>query len=395
VVVEAERAQTGRELAAVFEATAPGTIGVEEELMLCSPATFGLEPIAEEALRALGDEAGFHAELLAAQVEIVTPPVAGAGAAAARLREGRRRLAAAVEGRARIVAAGGHPFQTEGEIMDRERYRRLAAEIPGAHQALIFGLHVHVAVGGAERSLAVHDAMRSFLPEIGALAANAPFRGGRDSGLASVRPGLFGAFPRTGVPPALGSWDRFADFLAWGRRSGAFDDASFLWWDLRAHPGFGTLEVRVPDVQTRVEDAAAIAALVQSLAAWLAERHDRGERLPVHERDRIAQSSWLAARDGLGGELPDLASGRSDPTRARVAALLDELDPVARRIGCGAELEGCRRLLAANGAERQRAVAAREGMEGLMAWLADETLPGVSRTRGPAPPRPPGAAGRE
>jgi carboxylate-amine ligase len=190
-----------------------------------------------------------------------------------------------------------------------------------------------------------------------------------------VRPTLFGAFPRTGVPPALGSWDRLADFLAWGRSSGAFADASYIWWDLRAHPRFGTLEVRVADVQTRVEDAAAIAALVQSLAAWLAQRHDRGERLPLHDRDRIAQSSWLAARDGLAGALPDLGSGRHSPTRARVAALLDELNPVARRIGCRAELEGCRRLLAANGAERQRAVAARDGMVGLMAWLADETQP--------------------
>src|SRR5207249_238268 len=125
---------------------------------------------------------------------------------------------------------------------------------------------------------------------------------------------------------------------------------------------FGTLEVRVADVQTRVEDAVAIAALVRSLAGWLAERHDAGERLPVHDRDRISQSCWLAARDGLRGMLPDLATGLPVTCRERIAALLDELDPVARRNGCAAELDGCRRLLAANGAERQRAVAAREGM---------------------------------
>src|SRR5438067_1674405 len=101
------------------------------------------------------------------------------------------------------------------------------------------GRELAAAFGGAERSLAVHNALRSFLPEIGALAANAPFRGGRDSGLASVRPTLFAAFPRTGVPPALGSWEELADHLAWGRASGAFADASFLWWDLRAHPRFG------------------------------------------------------------------------------------------------------------------------------------------------------------
>jgi len=379
--VEATRLTTGRELAVVFDATPGGTIGVEEELMICSPTGFALAPLAEDALRALDDEEAFHPELLASQIEIVTPPLTGAGAAAARLREGRARLAAVIEGRGRVVAAGGHPFQTEGEITDRDRYRRLAADIPLARKALIFGLHVHVAVGGADRSLAVYNALRSFLPEIAALAANAPFREGRDSGLASVRPTLFGGFPRTGVPPALGSWDALASFLAWGRAGGTFPDASYVWWDLRMHPGFGTLEVRIADVQTRVEHAVGVAALVQSLAAWLAERHDAGERLPVHERERIAQGCWLAARDGLGAGLPDLESGRPLAARARVAALLDELDPVARGIGCGGELEACRGLLEANGAERQRAVAARAGVEGLMAWLADETegSPGPSQ----------------
>jgi carboxylate-amine ligase len=369
----AGRADAGRALAAVFDETPPGTLGVEEELMLCSPESFRLAPLAEEIRRSLGDE-DFHPELLAAQIEIVTPPVAGPAEAAERLRAGRTRLAAAVAGAARIVAAGAHPFCTEGEITDVERYRRLAAEIPwGARRATMFGLHVHVALGGAARSLAVHNALRSFLPEIGALAANSPFLGGADAGHASVRPILFGTFPRTGVPPAFASWEELADFVAWGRAGEAFADASFVWWDLRAHSTFGTLEVRIADVQTRVEDAAAIAALVQALAFWLADRHDRGERLPVHARDRIAQNAWLAARDGLGGALLDLDTGRAEPTRRRIAALLGALAPTARRLGCLDELEGARRLLAWNGAERQRAVADREGLTGLMAWLAEET----------------------
>jgi glutamate---cysteine ligase / carboxylate-amine ligase len=377
-LVGAGRVDAGRALAAVFDTTPPGTLGVEEELMLCAPDTFRLAPLAVEALRRLDGES-FHPELLAAQIESVTPPVTGPEEAAARLRAGRAGLAAALGVRARIVAAGAHPFCTESQISDLERYRRLAAEIPwGVRHATICGLHVHVAVGGAERSLAVHNALRSFLPEIAALAANSPFLGGADTGHASVRPTLFGTFPRTGVPPALASWEELADFLAWGRVGGTFADASFVWWDLRAHPAFGTLEVRVADVQTRVEDAAAIAALVQTLAAWLADRHDRGERLPVHARDRIAQNAWLAARDGLEGALPDLDSGRSEPTRARIAALLDALTATARRLGCLDALEGGGRLLAQNGAERQRAVAAREGMTGLMAWLAEETEAGAA-----------------
>src|SRR5581483_9167150 len=121
------------------------------------------------------------------------------------------------------------------------------------------------------------------------------------------------------------------------------------------------------------EHAVGIAALVHSLVSLLADRHDAGERLPVHERDRIAQACWLAARDGLDAALPDLESGRPIPARERISALLDELDPVAAAIGCRGELEACGDLLDANGAERQRAVVAREGIDGLMAWLADET----------------------
>jgi len=175
------------------------------------------------------------------------------------------------------------------------------------------------------------------------------------------------------VPPAFGSWDDYLDLLRWGRAGGLFPDPTHFWWDLRLHPRFGTLEVRVADAQTRWEDAAAVGAFVQCLVAWLAARFDGGEELPVHESVRIHENAWRALRHGVRGWLVDCDSGRRHPTRERLAELLDELDPVARRLGCEEQLFDARTLLVGNGAERQRYVEAREGVFGLARWLAGQS----------------------
>ncbi len=174
---------------------------------------------------------------------------------------------------------------------------------------LTCGLHVHVAVGGAERALAVYNALRSYLPEIIALAANAPIFRGEDSGLATVRPKLNQVWPRAGVPPAFASWRDVAAFTRWAREGGAMPDESHQWWDLRLRPRYGTIEIRAADVQTRLEDSATVAALVQSLVYDLASRYDAGEPLPVDPGERIIENAWLATRDGVNGWLIDLATG--------------------------------------------------------------------------------------
>jgi carboxylate-amine ligase len=171
-----------------------------------------------------------------------------------------------------------------------EEYPWAALRAPGC------GLHVHVALGDAETALAVYNAMRSFVPEIAALSANSPFVDGRDYGLCSSRPKLNEALPRAGTPPAFESWKTFVDFLDWGRSGGLFPDATHLWWDLRLHPKHGTIELRVADTQTLVADTGALVALTQSLVAWLARRHQRGERLPVHDTTRINENAWRALR---------------------------------------------------------------------------------------------------
>ncbi len=346
--------------------------------MLLHPRTLDLAPVCETALAALAGDTRFKPELIAAQIEMVTPPRRTAGDAAQVLREARRDLAAALDGQALIAGAGVHPFADAlGELHGAARYAEMASEYASvAYRQVVFGLHVHVAVSGADRAVAVHDALRSYLPDLAGLAANAPFHESRDSGLASVRPTIAAMLPRQGVPPALGSWEALEQELDWGEQAGVLPAKRRWWWELRLHPTFGTIEVRVADTQTTVDETAAYAAVVHALVTWLAERAAAGEALPVAPTWRIAENRWWAARDGLDASFADLATGEREPLRARLERLFDELADVAARLGCAAELERARAIAAGpGGAGRQRAeAAARGGLEGLTAWLAGRVL---------------------
>jgi glutamate---cysteine ligase / carboxylate-amine ligase len=359
----------------VFDEVPPFTLGLEEELMLVDPSSLALAPVNAEVVARFGDEVACRQELRATQLELVTPVCATASEAAAALERSRARLVRELAGDVRLLAAGTHPTSTDwGAVSAGERYEMLADEYEWAtRRSVMCGLHVHVAVGGADRTLAVHDTLRSYLPEIGALAANSPFAEGRDTGLCSIRAKLNEAFPRSGVPPAFGTWESYVALLDWGRSGGLFPDPSHLWWDLRLHPTYGTIEVRVADAQTRAEDNAAIAAVVQALVTWLARRHDEGEKLPVDDYFRIRENAWRSLRHGVRGWLVNLATGEQEPTQERIARLLDELEPVARDLGSLAELAAARTLLAGNGADRQRARAAGDGFAALLPWLVDET----------------------
>ncbi len=355
-------ALTASELRAAFDAHDAHTVGVEEELMLLDPETLDLAPVGGEVLARVGDDGPFKLELPASQLEIVTRASADAGDIAAQLTDSRRWLAEAAAGLALPAGAGLHPFAAaEGELNPGERYdrtRRLYG--PVAARQLLCALQVHVAVGGADRALAVHNALRSYLPELAALAANAPFYEGRDTGLASARPKVAELLPRQGVPPAMPSWEAFADALSWGARAGTVADARSWWWELRPNPTFGTLEVRVPDAQTTVADAVAMVAVVHSLTARLAERHDAGDLPPAHPTWRIEENRWAACHLGVEGELADLDTGERVPTRDRLGGLLRELEPGAAAQGAAGEFAGAWRLLEHGGAAAQRD-AARDG----------------------------------
>jgi carboxylate-amine ligase len=364
-------------LRAPFERSGGMTVGLEEELLLLDPETLDLAPRAGDALAAMGGDPRAKLELPAAQIELLSSPDATVAGAAAQLADARAALAAAVAGDLRPIAVGMHPFTSgRGTLNPGERYDAIRDEYGEvARRQLMCGLHVHVAIGGADRTLAVYNAMRSYLPVIAALAGNAPFYEGRDTGLASVRPKLCDLLPRQGVPPAIPSWEALADELAWGAAAGSVPEPRQWWWELRLHPSYGTLEVRVPDTQTTIEDAAAVGAVVHALVHRLATRHDAGEPLPAVASWRIAENRWAACRHGLAAPLADLETGDPLPARERLAALVEELAPHARAVGCEAELASAYRLLELSGSDRQRAVAASTGVRGVAAWLADAFAP--------------------
>src|SRR5262245_28004994 len=363
-------------LRSLFDRVAPFTVGAEEELLLVDAHTLLPAPAAEYALALGAGDRRLAGELRSAQVEAMTPVCVSVADVARELASIRRLVATGLGPDVLVVGAGAHPLTRDpGPISSAQRYRRLAAEHPWAAQtALTCGLHVHVAVSGADRALAVYNALRSYLPELLALGANAPFHGGEDSGLATVRAKLNQAWPRAGVPPAFASWRELAEFAVWARDGGAFPDTSYQWWDLRLSATHGTIEIRVSDTQTRVDYAATLIALVQSLVCDLAARYDDGEPLPVHREERIVENMWLATRDGVGGYLIDLDTGDQMWTAERLHELASRLLSTATSLGCDKELLGIGRLvLDGGGAARQRRMARRRGLDALLPMLAEHT----------------------
>jgi carboxylate-amine ligase len=364
---------TRGEIERAFDGAEPLTVGIEDELMLCDPRTLDLTPAAGDVIDLVGGDPRFKRELPAAQIEIVTAPHRTVPGVATELARSRDELANALNGAVAVAGAGAHPFApVEGELNRSDRYDATAAEYGRyARRQLVFALQVHVAPGSADRALAVYNALRSYLPEIAALAANAPFHDGADTGLASVRPKLAEQLPRQGVPPPLRDWGEYAEAIDWAKRAGAVTGPANWWWELRPHPRFGTLEFRVPDAQTTVAEAAAVVALCQCLVAWLGRRYEDGDELDVAASWRIAENRWWAARDGVDAQLADLRTGERLPVRERLTALLAELAPFARDLGCAAELAAAEDLLDENGALRQRRIAATDGLDGVVRWLAE------------------------
>jgi carboxylate-amine ligase len=352
------------------------SVGVEEELLLVEPESSAPAPIAHDVLRLHAGDDRFAPELRSSQIELVTPVCISPSDAEREIRSARADLARAVAGRARPVAVGAHPTAAEpGPIFDLPRYRAVTAQAPlAARELLTCGMHVHVGVGDAVASLAVYDGMRTHLPLLGALGANSPFHRGSDSGVASIRARLNTTLPRSGVPPAFASWDDYEEFLRWGAADQLISDASYHWYDLRLNPRQGTVELRVFDAQTDPADAAALAALTQALASWLLARHEAGEPMDLIPTHRIAESAWLAARDGTAGALVDLHTGERVPTTDLVERLLVLVAPLACPTDADRMITRVRGLARRCGAERQRLLAAGTDLEGLVDALATRTV---------------------
>jgi carboxylate-amine ligase len=343
-------------LRARFDSAGPPLVGIEEELMAVHPQTLDPLPSAPALLERLADDPRFKLELPACQIEIVTPPRQTIDELLQDLVQARRRLVLAIDGDACLLAAGVHPSASgEGDLNLHGRYGKVADEYRfAAHRQMVCGLHVHVSLGGADRTLAVYNAMRSYLPWLAALATNAPIYGGRDTGLMSIRPLLAGLLPRQGVPPRLESWEQLCAELAWGAQTGRLLRVQGWWWELRIHPELATLEVRVADAQSTNAETAAVAAVAASLILRLGELHDAGELEPSAPGWRIAENRWSAIRDGVHGVMYDLMSGRPQPTRELLAGLIQQLQTTTPIIGGKLHLARAMRMLEHNGADRQR-----------------------------------------
>lgn len=372
----------GDALRSSFDRAETCTIGVEEELLLVDRCN-SLSPVADQLLTVLADDGRFHPELSPSQIEIVSGIHPDAAGAVADLVHGRRLVVDALNGEARLVGLAAHPVcDLLPAVSPGSRYAAIEQRYrSAAHRAgLAAGLHVHLGVPGADRLLAVYNALRGLMPQIAALGASAPFFAGRDSGLASIRPTLSDALPRHGVGPAFASWDDVADLLAWGARSGAFLDHTELWWECRLHPGFGTIEVRVPDAQSSTGEVEALATVVHCMARWLAARHDAGQPLTAHASLAISENRWRAATDGVEGELIDLDRMRIARTRDLINQLLDQIGEHAESAAEIRALERARRRLDSPHPRRQRATVMRGGLEALIAESAYLTEHGEHTT---------------
>ncbi len=333
------------------------TIGIEEELMILDAESFQLVNAIETMLEAT--EAGeIKPELMESVLEISTEPCRTVHEAGQQLHQLRRQVSqtAASKGLA-IGAAGTHPFAMweDQRIVARPRYRDLISALRFvARQELIFGVHVHVGIDDADKAIHVANGMRVHMPILLGLSANSPFWRGDATGLASVRTPIFRAFPRVGIPPTYRGWDDYAQRIEFMTQARVIEDYTYLWHDVRPHPNFGTIEVRVMDSQTRVDHTIGLAALVQGLVRELCEHYESGQRLSRYPYEMLDENKWLAARHGLEGELVDLPSSDRVRTRDLARRLLDRMREHCQDLGSADELEAVEDLLdRGNGAARQ------------------------------------------
>jgi carboxylate-amine ligase len=354
------------------------TIGIEEELMICDASSYDLVNAIESVLDP--PPAGHvKPELMESVLEIATEPEPNTARAGEQLRALRAHVRATAARRDLTIGSSGtHPFAMweDQRIAARERYRDLVSSLRFvARQELIFGVHVHVALDDPDKAIHVADGMRVHLGVLLALSANSPFWRAQATGMRSARIPIFRAFPRVGVPPAYGDWASYEREIGFMVRSGVMDDYTYLWYDVRPHPDLGTVEVRVCDAQTRVEHTLALAALIQAMVRELAEHFDSGGRLAAYPWQMLDENKWLAARDGLDGELVDLPTHERIATRDLARRLVERLRDHAQDLGSAAELDAVDDLIdRGNGADRQLVVyEANHDLRELMAEIVDGT----------------------
>lgn len=357
------------------------TVGVEEEFQIIDPASGELRSHVSELIASGAPSLGnqIKRELHQSIVEIGTEICQDIGELQVELPRIRHELAMSAERVGlRVAAAGTHPFSNwiDQIISPGERYEHIVEELQQlARSLLIFGLHVHVAVPDRTTTIDLMNAARYFLPHLLALSTSSPFWMGRDTGLKSYRTVVFRSFPRTGVPDHFGSWGDYESYIKLLVDLKCIDDAKKIWWDVRPHPTFGTLEFRVCDVPTRVEESIAIAALAQAIVVKLHRLYERNMGFRLYRRALIEENKWRAARWGLDGKLIDFGKRTEVPMRDLALELLEFVDDVIDDLGSREQVNYVHTILAeGTSADRQLRVFKETGdLRAVVRHLVDET----------------------
>jgi carboxylate-amine ligase len=355
-----------------FHSSESSSLGIEMELEIVDVDTRELHSGASEILAEAGRPYpnGLHPkakhELLESTIEIIT-------GICSTVEEGRRDLEGTLaelhpllqRRDLAFMCSGTHPFSdwAKQQISPNERYERLVEEMQWlARRLQIFGIHVHVGVQSAEKAIAIANTLATYIPHFLALSASSPYWMGQDTGLASSRSKVFESLPTAGLPYQLSGWSEFEDFMETLVSAKAISSIREVWWDIRPHPDFGTIEFRICDGLPTMGEVATVAAMSQCLVEWLNTLHDRGYTLPLPRRWVVTENKWRAARHGVDAELIADEHGTLVPMRDAISLLVDELMPTAHRLGCEAELEHARAVVDAGPSYlRQRDVVASGG----------------------------------
>jgi glutamate---cysteine ligase / carboxylate-amine ligase len=369
------------------------TVGIEEEFQVVDPETRDLRSSISEIVESghdiLHDQ--LKKEMFQAMVEVgttVCKDVEEARVEVVRLRKIVSQLAEEAGGR--LVAAGTHPFASwqDLDITDDERYASITEQLQDiARSIAVYGLHVHVGVEDRDHAVELMNEARYFLPHILALSVNSPFWRGRNTGIKSYRCVIWGRMPRTGIPDHFRSWDDYRRFVDMLIRTNSIDEPKKIWWDIRPHPKFNTLEFRVCDMPTRVDETVALAALIQAVVAKLARLRAGNLGFRHYPRALIMENRWRAMRYGIDGNLIDFGKGTEVPMRTLAEELLEFVDDVVDDLGSRDAIKTVDTILReGTGADRQLAVFREtQDVRAVVDYLAEETLRDV---REPIPARP-------
>ncbi|WP_298325699.1 glutamate--cysteine ligase [Haloactinopolyspora sp.] len=354
-----------------FSPSDRSSIGVEWELQLVDPVNRELTSGAVEILEDIRpDGADEHPkakhELLQSTIEVITGVCSTVGEARADLAETIQTVSAAAGRRGLgLMCAGTHPISNwaSQDISPKPRYEQLVAHLQWlARRLQIFGVHVHVGVRSPDKAIPIVNALTSYVPHLLALSASSPFWVGHDTGLASARSKVFETLPTAGLPYQLSGWDQFETYMDTLISTQTIESVREVWWDIRPHPDFGTVELRICDGLPTLDEVAVIAALSQCLVERLDRELDRGYTLPSPKNWVVRENKWRAARYGLEAEIIVDERGTVVPVRQALLDLADELMPIARRLSCADDLAGIDRVLAIGASyQRQRAIAEASG----------------------------------